>query len=99
MIHRRILLAIVTGFCLAASAPYGWVSGAPNQPAAQASVADLIKEIRQLRSRVVELEKRVAELEMQQTELHADQRGVLFNAQGKPVGIWGVDGEYDSLSR
>ncbi len=95
MIRRRILLAVVTVFCVSASAPYCGVSGAPNQPAAQPSVADLIKEIRQLRTRVVELEKRVAELEMEQTELHADQRGVLFDAQGKPVGIWGVDGEYD----
>lgn len=90
---RRALLVTSATLMLATPLAFG---GAPKQAAVQAdgeqpTIAELMKQIKQLRKRVAELEKRVADLERHEPEFHADKHGVLYDAEGAPVGYWGVD--------
>lgn len=83
-----LMFVIPLAICLA--------GGEPKQPAArpvaqQPTIAELVKEIKQLRKQVADIEKRVAALERGDSEFHADQHGVLHDDQGRPVGFWGVD--------
>jgi hypothetical protein len=51
--------------------------------------------VEQLLQRATELEKRVAVLEQRLLPLEAfepDKRGILRDATGRPIGVWGVDG-------
>ncbi len=51
--------------------------------------------VEQLLARVAELEKRVAELERRLLPISGfepDERGILRDAMGRRIGIWGVDG-------
>lgn len=104
MKRRRAFL--FTGIALMLPTPLAicLAGGEPKQPAArpvaqQPTVAELVKEIKQLRKQVADLEKRVAALERGDSEFHADKHGVLHDDQGRPVGFWGVDADGDSLQR
>ena len=69
---------------------------------------DLRSQIEELLDRVSRLESRVAQLERQLAPLHLlerdrpirclkpDKNGILRDALGRPVGVWGVDGVLES---
>ena len=99
MTHRRIGFMVVTVLAFVVLSSHWALRGADKQPSDQPSVAELVKEIKLLRQRIVALEKRVAKLEPHGAPLHADKRGVLYDAEDVPVGYWGVDFEPADYSR
>ena len=97
-VYRTLILLMgVTALCGIAR-----LSAVQHKPAPQAS-AESSNEVKQLRElngkmdvmmqRLLRLEKRVARLEegVVTSRFRIDENGVLRDAQGQPIGIWGVD--------
>ena len=66
---------------------------AANPPRDEASLHDLVTRLDELLRRVERLEKRISRIERLIFPVtgNPDKHGVLRDATGRPIGIWGID--------
>ena len=86
MTQRRLAITLVA-IALATS------SSSASQVESEPSVREVMSQMEKLVQHVDQLEQRVIGLEalLIATPAHVDERGIIRDTLGRPIGVWGID--------
>ena len=87
-IPRFIMAGITASVLLVSSA-----AAAAERPNVEPRLRDVISRLDEILQRLEQIEQRIARLEnmLLPIEFQPDKHGILRDAKGRPVGIWGID--------